>query len=73
MKKTPIYTYLGTNGTITSPVHLEGIYSVLKYRLEVESSDKFLTKDDKTFVKIITVPEDELEEWREVYQRVENK
>ena len=73
MKKTPIYTYLGTNGTITSPVHLEGIYSVLKYHLEVESSDKFLTKDDKTFVKIITVPEDELEEWREVYQRVENK
>ena len=28
MKKTIIYTYLGTNGTITTPIHLEGIYSV---------------------------------------------
>ena len=28
MKKTPLYTYLGTNGTITSPIHLEDIYYI---------------------------------------------
>lgn len=72
MIKTPMYTYLGTNGTITSPVHLEDIYFVLKYRLEADSN-KFLTKDDKNFVKVITVPADELNEWKEVYSKVNPK
>ncbi len=67
MIKTPMYTYLGTNGTITSFVHLEDIYYVLKYRLEAESN-KFLTKDDKTYFKNITIPADELDEWKEVYK-----
>lgn len=67
MIKTPMYTYLGTNGTITSFVHLEDIYYVLKYRLEAESN-KFLTKDDKNYFKTITIPADELEEWKEVYK-----
>lgn len=72
MIKTPIYTYLGTNGTITSPVHLEDIYYVLKYRLEAESN-KFLTKDDKNFVKMVTVPADEVDQWKEVYSKVSSK
>ena len=72
MIKTPMYTYLGTNGTITSPVHLEDIYFVLKYRLEADPN-KFLTKDDKNFVKIITVPAEELNEWKEVYSKVSSK
>jgi hypothetical protein len=72
MIKTPMYTYLGTNGTITSPVHLEDIYYVLKYRLEAESN-KFLTKDDKNFVKMITVPADEVDQWKEVYSKVSSK
>ena len=33
MTKTVLYTYLGTNGTITSTVHLEDIYYIRKYRL----------------------------------------
>jgi hypothetical protein len=61
MIKTPLYTYLGTNGTITSPVYLEGIYSVKKYYLEA-SGDKQLTKDNGlTFVTSITVPESEVD------------
>lgn len=72
MIKTPMYTYLGTNGTITSPVHLEDIYYVLKYRLEAESN-KFLTKDDKNFVKVTTVPADEVDQWKEVYSKVSSK
>lgn len=67
MVKTPLYTYLGTNGTITSPVHLEDIYYVLKYRLEADTN-KFLTKDNINFVKMITVPADEIDEWKEVYK-----
>lgn len=33
MKKEVLYTYLGTNGTITSPVHLENTYYIRKIRL----------------------------------------
>ena len=69
MKKTPLYTYIGTNGTITSPVHLEGIYFILKYNLEADAN-KVLTKDGKTYVKSILIPEDELDQWREIYPRV---
>lgn len=73
MKKTAFYTYLGTNGTITSPVHLEGIYYVLKYRLEADEN-KVLTNDSgKTLVKMVTVPADELDEWKEVYSKVNPK
>jgi len=69
MLKTPLYTYLGTNGTITTPVHLEGIYYVLKYRLEADTN-KVLTKDDTNFVKTVIVPEDELNLWKEIYKKV---
>ena len=73
MTKTPLYTYLGTNGTITSPVHLEDIYYVLKYRLEA-GPNKMLTKDGGiTLVKEIIVPEDEVNQWKEVYPKVSSK
>lgn len=73
MVKTPLYTYLGTNGTITSPVHLEDIYYVLKYRLEA-SPNKMLTKDDgKNLVKEVIVSEDEVSQWKEVYPKVSSK
>lgn len=72
MKKTLIYTYLGTNGIITSPVHLEGIPSIIKYRLEAETN-KYLTKDNETFVKMVTVSVDEVDEWKEVYSKASSK
>lgn len=65
MKKTIYYTYLGTNGTITSPVHLEDIYYVRKYHLSADVGKK-VTKDGKNFYSEITIPEEELEEWSEV-------
>lgn len=68
MTKTVLYTYLGTNGTIESTVHLEDIYYIRKYRL-VADSRKSLTKDGKTFFQSVTIPEDELDEWREVGQK----
>ena len=60
-----MYEYLGTNGTICSPVHLEDIYYIRKMKLQAENL-KTLTKDGKNFIKQVIVPEDEVEEWREV-------
>ena len=65
MRKTLYYTYLGVNGTITSPVLLEGIYAVKKYQL-IASDGKVLTKDDKIYVDSIMIPESDLELWKEV-------
>lgn len=65
MTKVKLYVYLGTNGTIESPVHLEDIFYTTRYRL-VADNDMALTKDGKNFVSSITVPEDEVDEWKEV-------
>jgi hypothetical protein len=65
MKKEILYNYLGTNGTILSPVFLEGIYSVRKVRLTAEEG-KRLTKDYIYFYSTVLVSENELNEWKEV-------
>lgn len=65
MIKTVLYTYLGTNGTITSPVHIEDTYYIRKLRL-VADDNKKLTKDNKNFVNVVIIPEEDLELWREV-------
>ena len=65
MTKTIIYTYLGTNGTISTPIYLEGIYSVKNYNL-IADKDKLLTKDGIKFYESITVPENELDQWYEI-------
>lgn len=65
MKKEILYTYLGTNGTLTTPIHLPDIYSVIHYRLTPDFQKK-LTKDGTTFTSMIVVPEEELDKWYEV-------
>ena len=65
MIKEILYTYLGTNGVITSPIHLEGIYYVRKVRLRADPK-KVLTKDFKKYHTIIIVPEDEVDNWYEI-------
>ena len=64
MKQIKYYTYLGENGTITSPIFLPGIYSVCKVHLEADEG-MVLTNGIKT-VKAIVVPESELKTWKEV-------
>lgn len=64
MTKTAYYTYLGTNGTITSPVHLEDVYYTVKYRL-VADKDCVLTNGVVT-VKTVTVPVEEVPNWKEI-------
>ena len=65
MTKQVLYKYLGTNGVIVSPVHLEDIYYVRNIRLTADAG-KLLTKDDVSFIAQITVPEDEVSVWKEV-------
>lgn len=65
MKKTPIYTYLGENGTITSLIHLKDIYSIKKIQLTADPY-KALTKNGIDKEQIVTVPEEEVELWYEI-------
>lgn len=65
MEKVLHYLYLGENGTILSPVKLDGIFSVQKYRLTAEKNH-MLTKDGKHFYKSILIPASELGSWYEI-------
>lgn len=64
MTQQVIYKYLGTNGVIESPVHLEDIYYVRLLHLTADK-DKWLVNGDKR-VKSVRIPEDELKNWHEV-------
>jgi hypothetical protein len=64
MKKTVLYQYMGTNGTILSPIHLEDVYYVRKMQLTAEAN-KMLTNGYRT-VKTIIVPENEIDLWTEI-------
>lgn len=65
MTKHVMYTYLGTNGTITSMIHLEDVYYIRRIEL-IADKGMVLTKDGKTFTSTVLVPEDEVDEWQEV-------
>lgn len=65
MIKEVMYVYLGTNGTICSPIHLEDIYYIRKYRLWADPNMQ-LTKDGKTFVNKVIVSENDIVNWKEV-------
>lgn len=65
MTKQVYYFYMGTNGTILSPVHLEDAYYTRRIKLTADEG-KQLTRDKKNFCDSITVPEDEVDLWEEV-------
>lgn len=62
-----LYRYLGTNGVIESPVHLEDIYYV---RVNVLTADdgKILT-DGLRKEKQVRCLDDEVSQWREIYYK----
>lgn len=64
MTKQTIYVYLGTNGTIESPVHLEDIYYTRKVRLMADAG--YTLTNGKDFRLIVTVPEDDIDSWKEI-------
>lgn len=64
MRKTVLYQYMGTNGIILSPIHLEDIYYIRKVKLV---ADPGFTLTNGTMVKrAVTIPEDEATLWKEV-------
>lgn len=64
MTRTVMYRYMGTNGIIESPVHLEGIYCIKFIKL-IADPKKVLT-DGKLRMPIVTTTEEEEGKWREV-------
>lgn len=66
MKKQVLYEYLGTNGIILSPIHLEDIYYVRKIKLIAENGKGLIKDGYNTPVKTTIIPEKELELWSEV-------
>lgn len=64
MTKEILYTYLGTNGTVTTPIHLEGVPAMIQYRLKADA-DKVLT-DGSRQTTSATVLEADLSKWKEV-------
>lgn len=64
MTKQVLYRYLGTNGVIESPVHLEDIYYV-RINILTAAAGKMLT-DGKIFEKSVRCSDDEIDQWNEV-------
>ena len=64
MRKSIIYRYLGTNGVIDTPVHIEGAYYIRLVALTAEKG-KVLT-NGKEYKYAIRVPEEEVGLWKEV-------
>jgi len=65
-----LYRYLGTNGVIESPVHLEDIYYVRLKELIAEGRNQ-LTNGIRT-AKRVVVPEDEANQWHEIPLDINN-
>lgn len=63
MDKVTMYRYLGTNGVVDTPVHLEGIYYVRMVKL-IADPDRILTNGSLKVSQIL-VPEDEVDNWYE--------
>ena len=57
-----LYTYLGTNGTVTTPVQLEGVPAMKTAHLIPEEGEK-LSNGERTVTSEIMVSEKEAEKW----------
>lgn len=59
-----LYKYLGTNGVIESPVHLEDIYYV---RVNILTADQGKTLTDGTvFKNVVRCADEEVSQWTEI-------
>ena len=64
MRKEIVYTYLGKNGILCTPVHIEGAISLKSVRLMAE--DNYILTNGIDRRKMIEVPEDEVNLWEEI-------
>lgn len=65
MTRQVIYRYMGTNGIIESPIHLEDTYYIRLLRL-VADEGKILYDGKKIYTPSILIPEEEEENWYEI-------
>ena len=70
MTKQVLYKYLGTNGVIESPVHLEDIYYV-RINILVADEGKVLT-NGTVQKKQVRCSDDEINEWKEISVKGQN-
>lgn len=70
MTKQVLYKYLGTNGVIESPVHLEDIYYV-RINVLTAGEGKILS-NGVTRAKTVRCSDEELSQWREVALKGQN-
>ncbi len=66
MTKQILYKYLGTNGAILSPVHLEDIYYIRKIQLTAETGKLLRKKGTTSSVFSVLISEDEVDDWEEI-------
>lgn len=64
MTRQVFYRYLGTNGVIDTPIHLEDIYYVRVIALQADDG-KVLT-DGQRKLHNVRVAEEEVGNWREI-------
>ena len=64
MIKEILYTYLGTNGTLTTTIELEGVPAIKRIRLTAEYGKKLT--DGNQRVDTVTVKEEDVKKWIEV-------
>lgn len=60
-----IYTYLGTNGSVTTPIHLEGVPAMKKVRIKPAIGKK-LTNGTTITENAVVVAESEVANWKEI-------
>lgn len=64
MTKQVLYKYLGTNGVIESPVHLEDIYYV-RVNVLIADKGKILSNGIRQ-VKTVKCSDEEVSDWKEI-------
>ena len=71
MTKEIIYRYLGTNGVLETPIHIEGTYYTRSVKLQA-GPHKILT-NGKLFLRSVKVPEEQVEDWTEIEETRANE
>lgn len=66
MKKENLYTYIGDNGTLTTPIHLPGVNSLVKVRLIADEGKMLENAITKVQLKSVVIAEKDVENWSEV-------
>lgn len=65
MKQSPMYRYLGSNGVITTPIKLDGIYSIQLARLDAEPGKILVNLIDHREREFTICSLEEVKNWTE--------